>query len=194
MDPMEDSKLVQAILSGDQELFGMLMDRHRPMVHRLCFQMVADGFAAEELAHDAFVEAYLRLDQLRDPAKFRFWLKQIALNLCRMWFRKRKLQMVELSEESQEMVEEEESDEDIHVQMAAGLSLLSAPHRLVLVLHYLERLSYDDIAGFLDIPIGTVTSRLHRARAVLKHIIEASMRRSVCCWACFVSNPKRLIG
>ncbi|MEE8399588.1 MAG: sigma-70 family RNA polymerase sigma factor [Desulfobacterales bacterium] len=169
---MKDAELIHAIRAGDRELYSILMDRHGHMVDQLCHRMTGNRAKAEELAHDAFVEGYLKLDQLQDPEKFRPWLRQLTLNLCRMWYRGQRWELVELSEDTGSEEAGEESDDDIHMQMALGLSRLSGLHRLVLVLHYFERLSYDGIARFLDIPIGTVMSRLHRARRALKSIID----------------------
>ena len=169
---MDDGELINAIRAGDQELYSILMDRHGHMIDQLCYRMTGNRSATEELAHDAFVEAYLKLAQLRDPDKFRPWLRQLALNICRMWYRQQRWEMIDLSEETDSEMAEEEMDDTIHRQMALGLSRLSGLHRLVLVLHYFERLSYDEIARFLDIPIGTVMSRLHRARTALKLTID----------------------
>ncbi len=173
---MEDRELITVVRAGDRDAFGMLVDRYQGLVYSLCLRMTGNVPDAKELAHESFVEAYLKLDQLRDPAKFRPWLKQIALNLCRMWYRRRKHDPVELSEEPIEVPEEKHEDPSLHARMSYGLSRLSAPHRLVLVLHYLEGLSYEEIAQFLTVPVGTVMSRLHRARNTLKKILDQTMQ------------------
>ena len=108
---MDDRELIDAIRAGDRELYSVLMDRHGDMIDRLCYRMTGNRSAAAELAHDAFVDAYLKLGQLRDPGKFRPWLRQLALNLCRMWYRQQRWELVELSEETGPEMAEEEADD-----------------------------------------------------------------------------------
>jgi RNA polymerase sigma-70 factor, ECF subfamily len=79
---MEDSELVQAVRAGDREAFGRLVERYQAAIYRLCLRVTGNIPDAEELAHDSFVEAYLKLSQLRDPEMFAPWLKTVALNLC----------------------------------------------------------------------------------------------------------------
>lgn len=169
---MEDQRQIEAVLAGDKDAFGGIMDRYYAMVLRVCLNMAGNIPDAEELAHDSFVEAYLKLGQLRDPSRFGGWLKTITLNVCRMWYRRNQQRFVELDDELVAAVEEEPTDRTIYLRMSHGLSALSVPHRLVLVLHYYEELSYDEIARFLEVSKGTVMSRLHRARHALKEVIE----------------------
>lgn len=169
---MEDRILIEAVLSGDLEAFGPLMDRYYAMIYRMCLNMSGNVPDAEELAHDSFVEAYLKLEQLREPERFGGWLKTIALNICRMWYRQNQQKPVELLEENIAAVEDDIEDSETCARMAYGLSTLSASHRLVLVLHYYEGLSYDEVATFLEVPVGTVMSRLHRARQALREVME----------------------
>lgn len=171
-DKVDDSKLISAVLEGDKEAFSLLMDRYYTMVYRVCLNMAGNVPDAEELAHDSFVEAYLKLGQLRNPERFAGWLKALTLNVCRMWYRRNSHQFVELEEEQIAAAEDDMEDRSIYARMSYGLASLSASHRLVLVLHYYEELSYDEISRFLEISKGTVMSRLHRARQALKEVME----------------------
>lgn len=168
---MEDRAIIEAVLAGEHEAFGKLMDRYYAMVHRVCLNMAGNVPDAEELAHDSFVEAYLKLGQLRDFDRFAGWMKTLTLNVCRMWYRQHRERFTELDDDQVAAVEEEPEDRSVYARMAHGLSNLSAPHRLVLVLHYYEELSYEEIARFLEISKGTVMSRLHRARQSLKEVM-----------------------
>ncbi len=172
---MDDKIIIEAVKEGNREMFGILMDRYQGSIYLMCLRMTGDTCLSRELVHDSFVEAYLKINQLLDPAKFESWLKRISLNLCRMWFRKNKRIFVEIPEEHPETVNNEEETDDIHLQMAMGLKNLSSPHRLILILHYYEKFTYEEIAGFLEIPLGTVMSRLYRARNELKNRMEAIM-------------------
>jgi RNA polymerase sigma-70 factor (ECF subfamily) len=170
---MQDNELIAAVRAGDREAFGALVERYRGTVYRLCRRTTGNAPDAEDLAHQAFVEAWLKLHQLRDPERFGGWLRMIVLNVCRMWYRRRKKDFAALPDDADVPAPPTEPDDaSIRAQVALGLTRLPAPHRLVLVLHYLEGLSYKELAGFLDVPLGTVMSRLYRARASLRAILD----------------------
>ena len=172
---MHERELIQAVRTGDREAFGALMDLHHGMVYGICLRMTGNALEAETLAQDAFIEAYLKLDQLRDPGKFGPWLRQIALNICRMWYRQHKGDLLKSVEELPEIAQEPDDDPTQIARMGSALSELSTNHRLVLALHYFEGMPYEKIGEFLDVPVGTVMSRLYRARQALK---EASNGQS----------------
>jgi len=161
--------------AGDRDAFGQLVSRYGVLVHGLCRGMAGSSWDAQDLAHDAFVEAWLKLASLRDPARFAPWLRTLTLNLCRMWHRQRRREREGLAEAEAEEAGEPPREGDALGQLSSGLSLLSADHRLALALHYRVALSYEEIAAFLEVPVGTVMSRLHRARGNLrKRMVEMS--------------------
>lgn len=165
--------LVLAAQGGDRAAFGALVEAHRRGTYATCLRLTGDPVEAEDLAHDTFVEAYLKIGQVKRAERFGGWLHTVALNVCRMWLRRRVPQRQEVEVEElcvAEVVEEEDSS--LRRRMVSGLSTLSMPHRAVLVLHYWESMSYEAIAEFMNIPVGTVMSRLHRARQSLKQIAE----------------------
>jgi RNA polymerase sigma-70 factor (ECF subfamily) len=164
----QDAELVLAVRAGDSEAYGQLIERHGPRIHALCYRISGRAAVAPELAHDSFVEAYLKLEQLREPALFGAWLRRIALNLCRMWLRRRPLEL-SFDEDSNAIapVADEPEPEEL-ANLAAGFTRLRPQHRVILALRYMEGLAYEEIATFLDVPIGTVMSRLHRARHALR--------------------------
>jgi RNA polymerase sigma-70 factor, ECF subfamily len=171
---MDDAELVDAVRGGEQAAFGALVERHGARIHALCFRISGRACDAEELAHDSFVEAYLKLAQLREPARFSAWLRQIALNVCRMWLRHRPREIEFDEARGMEPLPLDEADSEDLARLSLGLGRLGPPHRVVLVLHYLEGLSYEEIATFLETPIGTVMSRLHRARHALRSQLQSA--------------------
>jgi RNA polymerase sigma-70 factor (ECF subfamily) len=170
MTESDECQLVFAARRGDREAYGALVERHQGEILRLCRRITGSHAEAEDLAHDAFVEAYLKLGQLRDVARFGGWLRRLALNLCRMWCRRRG---------TAALLQEPTAPEPVaptgaapSARMSGALSHLTAPHRLALVLYYFEGLDCEQMAAFLDVPVGTVMSRLHRARAVLRDVLR----------------------
>ncbi len=167
---MEETGIIQQAQSGSHRAFDILVDRYYHMVYGISMRMSGNAVDADELTHDIFVEAYLKLGQLHDHERFGGWLKTLALNVCRMWIRRRRrLQTVPLNDEVLVSFEEPNAD---YGRIYDGMSRLTPDHRMVLALHYFEGLPYADIARFLGVPQGTVMSRLSRARKLLKEEIQ----------------------
>jgi RNA polymerase sigma-70 factor (ECF subfamily) len=166
-----DSELVAAALGGEADAYGALMDRHQVAVARVCRGLVGPGPDSDEIAHDALVDGYLQLDRLRSPERFGAWIRTIALNRSRRWLRDHARLSPLTARAADELVAPEnvETRSDCVAQAMFGLR---PQQRLMLILHYWERLPYAEIAEFLDVPVGTVMSRLSRARTGLKRIME----------------------
>ena len=172
----QDASWVLAVRAGDSAAYGQLIERHGARIHALCYRISGRSAIAPELAHDSFVEAFLKLDQLREPALFSAWLRRIALNVCRMWLRRRPREQ-RLDEECEHVAQAAaEPEPEELASLASGLVRLRSQHRVILALRYLEGLAYEEIATFLDVPIGTVMSRLHRARQALRSELLAGQR------------------
>src|SRR5262249_40108488 len=112
---MEVREWVVAAQGGDRVAVGGLGERHQGVGFRLCYRVAGNLHDAEDLAHEAFVEAYLKLHQLRDPERFVPWLKRLALNVCRMWWRRSRREPVELMAEVPEPVAE--ADRGVYARM-----------------------------------------------------------------------------
>ena len=160
-----DASLVEAARLGDRDAFGALARRCHARVWRICLGMTGNPEDAEDLHHDALVEAHIKLDQLRDGSRFGAWLVAIARNLGRMRLRE---PVTPVADVYAVLEARSGADDHDHEQLAPAYSRLSSPHRTALALHYWEGLSYEEIALLLGIPIGTVMSRLHRAREQLR--------------------------
>src|SRR5215213_4123479 len=115
---MDDAELIERVRAGDREAFGPLVARHQGRIYQLCYRVAGNSPDAEDLAHETFVEAYLKLEQLREPAKFGAWLRALALNLCRMWYRRRQREAGALLEEPAQAEPPENSS--LHQRMLVG--------------------------------------------------------------------------
>jgi len=178
----QDADLVRRALEGRREAFGALVERYQGLVHGLAFHLVGDLADAEDLAQDAFVKAYQNLHRLDDPAKFGGWIRRIAANECKMWLRRRRLEEVPLDPDEEgrvmldispledpsprpdEVLEKKEFRRDV----MRAIESLSEGNRLAVTLFYLDGLSYQEVSDFLEVPVSTVKTRLHKARSKLK--------------------------
>lgn len=160
--------LVLQARTGDHQAFAVLMRTHENAVRAVCRGFAEDPDDVEDLVLETFVEAYLNLRRLRNPKAFASWLRTIARNLCLSWIRDQRVDVGRLDHEPAAPLREDACDD----RVVAGMSRLSDDHRQVLDLHYRAGMSYQDVADELDVPIGTVMSRLHRARHALKEAVE----------------------
>ena len=167
---MSTTELVLYAKGGDHEAFATLLRAYEGGVRSVCRRFGKDPDDAEDLVLETFVEAYLKLGQLRSPEAFEPWLKRIALNLCRSRYREQKSDPVLLSVDPPAPEAEVAQDD----RLIWGMDKLSTAHRRVLDLHYQAGMSYREMAEELSVPIGTVMSRTHRARNALKAIVETS--------------------
>lgn len=172
-----DGQIVQRTLDGDRLAFGELVDRYRHMVYGLGYHLTGEFEAARDLAQEAFIQAYLKLAQLRDPEKFAGWLRRIVVNVQRTQVRSRRLATVALEDEARSMPQAPQpSDTESVVRDALGS--LREPDRLALTLHYIDGYSCAEIAGFLGVLPEAVKSRLARARQRLKREITTMVEET----------------
>ena len=182
-----DGELVRRAKQGEKLAFDELMQRYQQEVITVAFRMLDHHEEALELAQEAFFRAYRGLPRFREEAAFRTWLYQIVLNLCRhrrRWYARHRVgQTLSLDapvgeEESDPISDripdpgagprEEAAQRQIQETVRRALARLPAPFKTVLILREIEGLSYEEVAAVCKEPIGTVRSRLHRARVMLR--------------------------
>jgi RNA polymerase sigma-70 factor (ECF subfamily) len=166
LEDLSDAALVASCRAGERAAFEVLLNRHRDRVLNLAFQLLHDRDEAEDVAQDSFANAFAALDGFRGDAQFSTWLYRIAFNLC--VHRKRRARPTESFEErfhdcgDRASLPGERAVARLMVQET--LAQLSPPLRAALVLREIHELSYEEISQILQIPIGTVRSRLNEAR------------------------------
>lgn len=171
---MNEILLISRARGGDREAFGALVEQYRDNVYRLAYRMCGNAYDADEAAQEAFVAAWRALPNFRGDAKFSTWLYRLTTNAAIDVMRREKRhqtvgdgEMVDLADDAdspQETVERTEQQEAVQ----KALSTLSEEYREVLLLRYMEELDYAEIAEVLQLPSGTVKSRINRAKAALK--------------------------
>lgn len=172
-----EAVLVARAQKGDRGAYGELVQRYQDSVVNVVYHMCSDAQLAQDAAQEAFIQAWLHLPSYRPQSPLRNWLYRIAVNVALDAIRRQKsLQPEEI--ESLELSDPQESPEGLLVQKELARQVQSAIQslpeacRVVLVLREFEQLSYQDIASTLDIPIGTVMSRLNYARERLKLLLR----------------------
>ncbi len=185
-----DVQLIHRILSGDEAAFTALVQKYQKSVHALAWRKIGDFHIAEEIAQDAFIQAYKNLATLRNPNQFAGWLYVIASNLCKRWHQSNKPAMQSLENTSVAEVEgssykryvseqrETEAMEHRHEIVKELLETLPESERTVVTLHYLGEMTTKEIGNFLGVSVNTIKSRLRRARERLQaeeHLIRETL-------------------
>ncbi len=175
---------IEKVLSGDQNAFAHLVTEYEKQVYHLCLRMVGNPEDAEDLAQEAFFKAWKGLKFYKFESSFSTWLYRLTTNACIDHLRKQKRQMtvsltMDEEEEGQELdlpdreplPEDRLLKKEDQQQLQRAMEKLEEDARLILTLRVVEDLSYEQIAQIMDLKIGTVKSRLARARERLKNIL-----------------------
>ena len=172
-----EAVLVARAQKGDRRAYGELVQRYQVGVVNVVYHMCSDAQLAQDAAQEAFIQAWLHLPSYRPQSPLRNWLYRIAVNAALDAIRHQKQQLPE-EIESLELIDPHDNPEGVLVQRELALQVQEAVQalpdacRVVLVLREFEQLTYQDIASTLDIPIGTVMSRLNYARDRLRLLLR----------------------
>ncbi|MBN8549867.1 MAG: sigma-70 family RNA polymerase sigma factor [Deltaproteobacteria bacterium] len=167
-------------MRGNTEEFRHLVSTHKNRIFSMVLRTVGEHAVAEELTQEIFVRAYSSLAKFRFESSFSTWLTCIALNHTNSYFKskkyKQKVRTVcfepRVHDQSNEMESEIETDAAVLENFREALQELKPAFREIIVLCSLEGKSYEEVAGILAVPVGTVRSRLNRAREKLRLLIE----------------------
>lgn len=177
----DDSQLIAAACRGDRSAFELLVYRYQDRLYAAMVQVTGSADEAEDVVQDAFVRAFLKLDTFQQNSQFFTWLYRIAFNSALSKIRRQK--GITSLDHARETLGEEPVDQfagpdhrmlqDEQVdRVRIALQRLSEDHRSILVLREMEEYAYEEIAEILQISIGTVRSRLNRARSQLRSVLE----------------------
>jgi len=189
MNGQTDQVVVERVIGGDIDAFSVLVDRYQDRIYSVALHYVSNPEDAIDIAQEAFIKAYSKLRTFDSASAFYTWLYRIAVNTAIDFLRKRKSRVAEsLDDEKFTDVgfEPESKDPSVdplgvasrHEQARAlrkAIAALSEKLRTVVVLHDVEGLSQEEVAEILKVPVGTVKSRVSRARAELRYSLQRQM-------------------
>jgi RNA polymerase sigma-70 factor (ECF subfamily) len=182
--PKTDEQLIAEFQGGNELAFVELVDRYKDRLINFVYRFLNDMTDAEDLVQETFLKVYKKKHAYREIAKFSTWIYTIAGNLARSELRKRKRRktytMSALSFDDNEFtpVDTDKGTEGIVFNSYAGEEIMKAidnlpePFKTITILRDIQELSYDDISTILDIPMGTVKSRVNRARLKLQETLS----------------------
>lgn len=172
---MTDQEIVARCLSGDRDAFAILVERYGGRVYNLALRIVSDPDAASDCAQEAFVRAYRSLHRYDPALPFGPWMLKIATNASRTHLRTWHAHEEPAGDDMPEMPQPAEAGPEQSAvrreevtEVLAALSTLPPAYRAALTLRHLQQLTYQEVADALELPMGTVKTHLHRARAALR--------------------------
>ncbi len=181
----DDNQLIAETLAGHSAAFGQLVSKYQDRLYNTLVHITGHADEAYDVVQDAFVQAYLKLSSFERQAAFYTWLYRIAFNVAISRKRRRRVTQSldhqrqesgwEPTSNHSEPMHELEAQETV-AQVRAAINRLSEEFRAVLVLREINGYCYETISEMLDLPIGTVRSRLHRARLELRDYLSLHER------------------
>ena len=180
----DDGPLVVRVQDGDLEALGELYERYKTTVYRTALAITRDEKAAEDILQEAFLRVYTYAHSIDRSMPLGPWLYRVTVNLSYSWARQVKRWLNSFQDildrwtvPAQPLPEAMAEEQEWRQVLQQAVDGLPPRHRVVIILHYLEELSLKEIAYVLDVPEGTVKSRLHYARESLrKAILEREHR------------------
>ncbi len=175
-----DEVLITLVQQGESGAFRVLVERHQERIRNLIYSIFHEPEIVDDLSQDVFIKAYEALPNFRFQSSFYTWLYRIAVNKSRDELRKRKVRrwfsLQTLLDSSDKdlgsKIVVEPRDNEVQELVAAGLQSLPDKYRIAITLKDINGLSYEEIAEIMECEIGTVKSRLSRARAMLRKVLE----------------------
>jgi len=177
---MNEQEAIERAAQGDKTAFGKLFDWRQRFVYNVAYRMLGDSDAAEDVAQEVFLAVWRSLPQFRGESRFSTWLYRITVNRTLNRIKQEKKvtplrneeRLVANGEAPGESVEREQAKEELNVLLAK----IAPERRLVIVLREIEGLSYEEIAATINLPVGTVRSRLNRGRKELEKVAGEELK------------------
>lgn len=184
----DDAQLISEALGDDQAAFGRIVQKYQVRLFNTMLHVVGSREEAEDVCQEAFVQAFVKLASFQGRSVFYTWLYRIAFNVS-VSRRRRKRAELSIDQHRERTGEEPEDggdppeerllrDEQVQ-QVRDAIGTLNEEHRAILVLREMEGCCYDTIAEILDLPLGTVRSRLHRARLQLREQLQDILQENL---------------
>ena len=172
---IEETGIIKAVLEGDTESFRLLVQRYQKPVTRMIANLINDRHICEDITHEVFLAAYKKLSSFNpDRSSFSTWLFTIARNKSINAMKKRRIPSVSNPPEVPDMSEPVDSlvRDELFIELDKAMKSLSPGHRRALVLAEFENLTYEQIAQIEGVRIGTIKSRINRAKHRLRSALD----------------------
>ena len=192
LTPLAELQLLEAHRGGDPAAMGKLLEAYQRRIHSICYRMVRDEHTARDLTQDAMLRVIQGLDSYDGRSKLSTWVTRVTMNTCLSHLRKQKVRRHGSLDAGSDTATSGPTDPrsfgelsppgrvelaEMRILLGRALLCLDPDMRAVLVLRDMQELEYERIAKVLEVPTGTVKSRLFRARVALRAAVEVELGR-----------------
>ena len=185
MNKFSDERLFKLFQEGDVQAFNQLITRYKDRLYNFLYRIVNDVELAEDLAQDTFLKVYINKDSYKELYKFSTWMYTIAKNLAFTELRKKKRRKtssfseiskddweIQVADPTSDTIEDEIMNAEKRRNIQSALFQISIDFRTIIILRDIQELSYEDISKIIEVPIGTVKSRINRGREKLYQLLK----------------------
>jgi RNA polymerase sigma-70 factor (ECF subfamily) len=182
-DQGDENTIIAQCLAGDRKAYAVLVERYKDLVHDLVYRMIGDAVRAEDIAQDAFINAYLSLRDFRGESRFSTWLCRIAMNRCKDMLRRARREVLMPGGPDGETHIPDSVDEgetpaatlerrEREAVLRRALARLPLKYREAVVLRHMEGMDFKEVGGLLGIAAGAAKVRTFRGREMLRKLLE----------------------
>lgn len=171
----QDLDIIEHIKEGSEPHFEMLVNKYKNYIFKIAYGILGNRKDSEDVVQETFINAYYSISTLKDPSMLKMWVSKIATNFAFKFYNaNKKMMYIEISDVAESFTDEGLTPEervmkfDEQVAVYKALETLSFDYRTILVLRDVQGFSYNEIAEILNIPLGTVKSRINEARNQLR--------------------------
>lgn len=175
---MEDEqRWIQQVLAGDKQAYANIIDKYKNQLYATILRMTRNPQDAQDLVQDAFIKVYRNLDKYDANGSFSGWLYRVAINHCMDEFRKNRYSTVQVEIDETKVVNHEHPEvvflkKEKRRQLERLIATLPEDERLIILLRYVNEISYEEIGEVMDVPLSTVRNKLHRAKKKMRETVK----------------------
>lgn len=175
---MEQEQLwIQQVLAGDKQAYAHIIDNYKNQLYATILRMTKNPQDAQDLVQDAFIKVYRNLEKYDASGSFSSWLYRVAINHCMDEFRKKRYSMTQIEIDEERVVEPNHPElvflkKEKSRQLERLIGTLPEDERLIILLRYVNEISYEEIGEVMDMPLSTVRNKLHRAKKKMRETVK----------------------
>lgn len=175
---MEQEQLwIQQVLAGDKQAYAHIINNYKNQLYATILRMTKNPQDAQDLVQDAFIKVYRNLEKYDASGSFSSWLYRVAINHCMDEFRKKRYAMTQIEIDEERVVEPNHPElvflkKEKSRQLERLIGTLPEDERLIILLRYVNEISYEEIGEVMDVPLSTVRNKLHRAKKKMRETVK----------------------
>lgn len=173
----EEQLWIQQVLAGDKEAYSHIINKYKNQLYATVLRMTRNPQDAQDFVQDAFIKVYRNLDKYKADGPFASWLYRVAINHCMDAFRKKQYSTVQVEIDEEKVVNPNHPEiiflkNEKSRQLERLVATLPNDERLIILLRYVNEVTYEEISEIMDIPISTVRNKLHRAKKKMRETVK----------------------